>query len=567
MARVTFSTRNNYVNNNSPGGFWTPPGGKHTRQKQHSTWEVPLRRKTRKKMYKNIKFYVDIQKDDIGYIKSGEITTDNRFAALADHNIETRKPQERSGRSCPDYDHSEERKPFIFDDLSNFISIIDDLSSKDYKMNNYIMFVNNNKNSLSTGYYPDIIYLESDNFSNTNGFNHKNNPFMYNGKPIRQVSNSHSRYNNEYYLKMKSTYSISQHIFNGPSPSSSRGTRATSVGTKGEWNTVAKRKYVRKFDKTRNTNSNANTNKFHKINNNSYRVGNHGVVDQLHQIQSRNKHGQQDQYPGGNQPYTKEGENWGSNTPFRHKVEVPRINLYKNLKEYQETKDNEINEKIPQGTDLEILLVNSCKIDAIKVQTIIDEFLIDNKHITIFCLTETKVNGHDFKPVGIEIFSKHRGWKEKKGGGLALGYATSSNLKFEELITDSNDILAVEGKIKGTKCRIILCYFDCTKKLKGKDYNRNREVQKKVEKLMEVDLGTALLVLGDFNGRLTKIEPNIKTDANGHMLETWVDKSDLFHLNTMNTCTGKYTFTSLNGKSAIDHMLTNKLLYEKHISM
>ena len=52
-------------------------------------------------------------------------------------------------------------------------------------MNNYIMFVNNNKNSLSTGYYPDIIYLESDNFSNTNGFNHKNNPFMYNGKPIR----------------------------------------------------------------------------------------------------------------------------------------------------------------------------------------------------------------------------------------------------------------------------------------------------------------------------------------------------------------------------------------------
>ena len=39
-----------------------------------------------------------------------------------------------------------------------------------------------------------------------------------------------------------------------------------------------------------------------------------------------------------------------------------------------------MNEKIPQGTDLEILLVNSCKIDAIKVQTIIDEFLIDNKH-------------------------------------------------------------------------------------------------------------------------------------------------------------------------------------------
>ena len=75
--------------------------------------------------------------------------------------------------------------------------------------------------------------------------------------------------------------------------------------------------------------------------------------------------------------------------------------MYKNSKEYQEIKDRKNNEYIPQGTDLEVLLINSCKIDAIKVQTIIDEFLIDNKHITIFCLTETKVNGHDFKPVGI----------------------------------------------------------------------------------------------------------------------------------------------------------------------
>ena len=297
------------------------------------------------------------------------------------------------------------------------------------------------------------------------------------------------------------------------------------------------------------------------------RVGYHGVVDQTLHVPYKKKHGQQAQYPGGNQPYLKKDKNRDLDTPLRQRVKAPRINLYKNLKEYQEMKNSKNNESIPKGTDLEILLVNSCKIDAIKVQTIIDEFMTDNKHITIFCLTETKVNGHDFKPVGIEIFSKHRGWREKKGGGLALGYATSSNLKFEELNTESSDILAVEGRIKGTKCRIVLCYFDCTKKLKGGDYARNREVQKKVEKLMEVDLDTALLVLGDFNGRLKKIEPNIKTDANGHMLETWVDKSDLFHLNTMNTCTGKYTFTSLNGKSAIDHMLTNKMLYEKHISM
>ena len=140
-------------------------------------------------------------------------------------------------------------------------------------------------------------------------------------------------------------------------------------------------------------------------------------------------------------------------------------------------------------------------------------------------------------------------------------------MKLEEIETRSNDLLVVEGKINSIKCRIVLCYFDCTKLLHGRDFKRNRDIQKQVEKLMEVDPSTALLVLGDFNGRLSRLEPAIRTDANGSMIETWVDKFDLFHLNTMDTCIGRYTFDSLNGKSAIDHILTNGLLYEKHIGM
>ena len=110
-------------------------------------------------------------------------------------------------------------------------------------------------------------------------------------------------------------------------------------------------------------------------------------------------------------------------------------------------------------------------------------------------MTETKVEGHDFQPMGIKIFSKHRSGREKKGGGLALGHATSANVKLEELETKSNDILALEGKINNMKCRIVLCYFDCTKLLQGKDFKRNRYIQKQVEKLIEVDPSTALLVL------------------------------------------------------------------------
>merc|ERR1712082_305688 len=124
---------------------------------------------------------------------------------------------------------------------------------------------------------------------------------------------------------------------------------------------------------------------------------------------------------------------------------------------------------VPVGTDLEVLLINSCGITAIKVQDIINEFMTDKEYTTLFCLTETKVRGHDFKPEGVKIFSKHRNGKgEKKGGGLALGYAEAANIKLEEIEIKSNDILALEGTINGAKCRIILCYFNCSKKKKEK---------------------------------------------------------------------------------------------------
>merc|ERR1711888_90034 len=60
-------------------------------------------------------------------------------------------------------------------------------------------------------------------------------------------------------------------------------------------------------------------------------------------------------------------------------------------------------------------------------------------------------------------------------------------LKLEEIETGSKDILGVEGKINNRKCRLIFCYFDCTKQVSGDDYKRNRTIQTKIENLMEVD--------------------------------------------------------------------------------
>ena len=56
----------------------------------------------------------------------------------------------------------------------------------------------------------------------------------------------------------------------------------------------------------------------------------------------------------------------------------------------------------------------------------------------------------------------------------------------EEIKTNSSDILAIEGKIRWCKVRIILIYMDSTKKKSGTDYNRNRLIQNQVENRFEV---------------------------------------------------------------------------------
>ena len=78
-----------------------------------------------------------------------------------------------------------------------------------------------------------------------------------------------------------------------------------------------------------------------------------------------------------------------------------------------------------------------------------------------------------------------------------------------------------------------------------------------MEKLFEVEPDVSLICLGDLNGRLKKLEPEIVTDVNGQMIENRVEKYNLNHLNQSEKCKGTYTFSSKNGRSAIDHILVN----------
>ena len=104
-----------------------------------------------------------------------------------------------------------------------------------------------------------------------------------------------------------------------------------------------------------------------------------------------------------------------------------------------------------QNMNIELLLINSLKINAFKVQTVIENFIKDKSHTCIFCLTETKVDSLDFDTKGIKIFSKHRKSTEKKGGGLIIGYKDDRDTRLEEIEVDDCDILALEGTIRGEK--------------------------------------------------------------------------------------------------------------------
>ena len=77
-----------------------------------------------------------------------------------------------------------------------------------------------------------------------------------------------------------------------------------------------------------------------------------------------------------------------------------------------------------------------------------------------------------------------------------------------------------------------------------------------------MDTDTTLICLGDLNERMKTLEPDIETDVNGKMIEDWIPKYSLNHLNQSEDCIGTYTFDSLNGRSAIDHILTNDKLFE-----
>ena len=152
-----------------------------------------------------------------------------------------------------------------------------------------------------------------------------------------------------------------------------------------------------------------------------------------------------------------ENENNSMNTPCKRTHVRPRRLFDMSIPNTDISKiDIDI---VPEEINLEVLLLNSLIINTTKVQTVVENFIRNKEYNSIFCLTETKVDSLDFEPQGIKMFSKHRNKKEKKGGGLSIGFKKDTRIRLEEIKIKNNYVLALEGTIRNTKIRIILSYF------------------------------------------------------------------------------------------------------------
>ena len=87
-------------------------------------------------------------------------------------------------------------------------------NSMPYKSTNYRMYVYVNKYNMCSGYLPDFITLDKKSFNEM--FNINNSPRYYpytmNGKYLKQISNFNSKYNSNYFSKMKFAHKLSRQI-------------------------------------------------------------------------------------------------------------------------------------------------------------------------------------------------------------------------------------------------------------------------------------------------------------------------------------------------------------------
>ena len=186
---------------------------------------------------------------------------------------------------------------------------------------------------------------------------------------------------------------------------------------------------------------------------------------------------------------------------------------------------------------------------------------------TIFCLTETQKKWNNIKTNhDLQVLSRMRSSDERKGGGLMLIYRKNAKIDLKVVENKNSDNLIVEGAIRENKIRIVLSYFRTGNSQDVYEYNTvlKNEIEVNIEKAEENE--QYLLLLGDYNGHLGYLGPQIENKT-GKMINDLILRNNLILLNNDNKCKGTFTWERGIERSVLDLVMVNHTLYEKFRGM
>ena len=159
-------------------------------------------------------------------MRCGEVTTQNSFSVLENHTEQGKKEDPRRGLKKEVNSHSTVfpdwptipaddffYNNFFYSNFDHFMSSISEFNSNEYNLNEYYMYMFNNKQLLRAGYFPEFITPVSNNLFYNDDI-HRFYIDSYNNKCVTQISNSNSKYDNSYFMKLKTAYKISKNISN-----------------------------------------------------------------------------------------------------------------------------------------------------------------------------------------------------------------------------------------------------------------------------------------------------------------------------------------------------------------
>ena len=121
----------------------------------------------------------------------------------------------------------------------------------------------------------------------------------------------------------------------------------------------------------------------------------------------------------------------------------------------------------------------------------------------------------------------------------------NKSVEFEERKKINEEILEIDGICFGMEMKIILVYFDVRRNEEGKE--NNKKIKSDIEDMIKNNKMEGLLILGDFNGHLEKLDGR-KDDINGRTALYWSINFDLELMNNDEKCEG--TFTKEKGEKS-----------------